>query len=462
MFGLLEHHNKYVLEKEQKLIRNLHLEGTSYSNFKRSYRNNEIENASDKIYRNINESSLTKDSKISKEDSLLKNSIHIKSINNNSNGFNKIETFKEGVNTNNNVEDKINRNNNNNNNKNTRNFNKLKTNKIDSSINIVSLPKIPRHKKIPKYKQNNHKKLQNDIKTNISNNESLFKKLFDEQNEIIDNYKKSANLLIKERDRYISETKMLNDKIIKSRNQQMNNFQKKNYSLVLNSIIDKKINNLINTKIKENDCFNNNKITNLLTPIKNTNNKSIKNNLLINTDKSIMNNNMFSAKSYLTFKDKTYGNIYNNIDNINNSKISSISSSFNKKDDIINDNNNEKDKDFPFLKISSKLVEIKDVNSDNNDNKDKEFMIDSLYKTWKKDFKKLNTSSNKINNKKYILNSKNNNTNLNNSLNKISNLSKLNTLKYINSSNKKINDLVNASNNTINPIYNKDIKFNTK
>lgn len=96
---------------------------------------------------------------------------------------------------------------------------------------------------IPKYKARKH--INKEVNAKSRENDLLLKKLFEEQNSILNSYKESASKIIKERDDYIRETNLLREKINYSRNVHLNMAQRVGNSY-MDKIIEDKVYSLFN------------------------------------------------------------------------------------------------------------------------------------------------------------------------------------------------------------------------
>lgn len=107
---------------------------------------------------------------------------------------------------------------------------------INNSRPIVSL-------NIPKYKVRQHSNQKENL-IKPKENDIALKKLIQEQNQILNTYKDSANQLLKERDEYINDTLLLKEKINQSRNVQLNLINKLNYHSYVDKIVEDQISSI--------------------------------------------------------------------------------------------------------------------------------------------------------------------------------------------------------------------------
>ncbi len=250
MFNLTFQHEKYFLDKEKNLIKNLQKEQNNFNQFKSSnyepgkFRINSRNNNQAQFDLNsVNSEQLKKS-----YDNILSNPGNDKLKLSQQEQFSPTKPFSKEKNILFNSYDNhqlpmIN-NNNNANNKISNNPIKLSPfSNLNNHSNVNSPIKINKNINIPKYKAR-----QIQMKEKKNENETLLKKLFDEQNQILNEYKTSATKLIRERDDFINETQILKEKISQVKNDQINFINKINIHSYVDKVIEEKLDKIINSQ----------------------------------------------------------------------------------------------------------------------------------------------------------------------------------------------------------------------
>ena len=376
MFNLTYQHEKFFLEKEKNLIKNLKVEENNYNNYKNNLyqpkkfdigskfsRNNKQDNAKDLGHINRSFNNILNDSYSNEKDNNFgKFEVASEKAYSPSKPFNKNKFM---FSSHDNMQPKI-LNDIHNWNGNENGILKKNEN-IPNKLTIASKP-IPKYKSRQAYQKDN-KNIENEI---------LLKKLFDEQNQILNEYKTSANKLIKERDEYINETNILKEKIIETKNNRViNNINIENY---VHKVIEEKLDKIIKLqknlikveepKPKEDTIKNTNKFNSKL---KNTymtfNSDNPKENSLLkkatkNNEKSIQSESASNIyQSPVNHDDKVIPTLLSNNNNFTRTEIKSNtivkSVKINKDDD---DDKRAMLSKIKLKKISSKKLPIKQQN----------------------------------------------------------------------------------------------------